>query len=115
MLWVGPKDNAPMTYILTSAGMNWKWQAFPDTYQEGEPVDGSKSPPSGLVAPVRGFGKVWWNNPSIQNELGWAVAPEQGDTASTVTYGDGGWMGHMLGPNRVFVLQSGGFGSDEQP
>jgi hypothetical protein len=120
MLWVGPqengpKDSAPMIFALTSSGMNWKWQIFGDSYQEGEPVGGAKTPPSGLIAPARGFGKVWWNNPSLQNELGWAVAPEQSDTASWIVYDNGGWMVHMFGPNRVFVLQSGGFGSVETP
>ena len=52
---------------------------------------------------------------SLQNELGWAVAPEQSDTALWIGYDNGGWMVHMFGPDRVFVLQSGGFASVEQP
>jgi len=115
MLWVGPTNNAPMIFTLTSAGMNWKWQAFADTYQEGEPVGGARPIPSGLIAPVRGFGKVWWNNPELQEALGWAVAPEQADRASAVVYSDMGWKVHMFEPNQVFVLQSGGLGSVEQP
>jgi hypothetical protein len=115
MLWVGPNNNAPVIFAITNTGMQLRWQIFADTYQEGEAVGGSETPPSGLIAPARGFGKVWWSNPGLQDALGWAVAPEQPDTASAVIYSDAGWKVHMFGPDRVFVLQSGGFGSAEQP
>ncbi len=51
------------------------WRQFPDTWQEGDPLP-SKTPPAKLYAPVRGFGKVWYENESLQLDLGWAVEPE---------------------------------------
>ena len=51
------------------------WWQFPDTWQEGDPLP-SKTPPVKLYAPVRGFGKVWHNNESVQLDLGWALEPE---------------------------------------
>jgi hypothetical protein len=50
---------------------------YQDTWKEGEPEnDPSLTPPAGLYQPVRGFGKVW--RTSEQNNLGWALSPEQG-------------------------------------
>ena len=74
-----------------AAPHHWKWQAFADTYQAGEPVGGARPTPSGLIAPTRGFGKIWWNNPELQEGLGWAIAPEQADIASAVIYSDMSW------------------------
>jgi len=50
---------------------------YQDTWKEGDPEnDPSLTPPAGLYQPVRGFGKVWRANE--QNNLGWALSPEQG-------------------------------------
>ena len=36
------------------------------------------APPEGRYQPIRGFGKVWRENPQVREQLGWAIAPEQG-------------------------------------
>lgn len=55
------------------------WEAFPDTWREGQPAsDPSLAPPAGLSQPIRGFGKVWRERPEVQSRLGWATASEQG-------------------------------------
>ena len=65
-------------YVL-EGGQSGRWSIYPNTYLEGEeltPLD----PPPGAYAPVRGFGKVWRENPSVGNGLGWGVGPEIGLT-----------------------------------
>lgn len=50
--------------------------SFPDTWND-ETINFGQNPPPGLEQPVRGFGKVWLENPSVRNDLGWATAAEQ--------------------------------------
>jgi hypothetical protein len=72
MYWWGPTHQI---YALAGNEGGGRWSQYEDTYQEGEQL-APLSPPSGLIAPGRGFGKVWRNNPSVQQSLGWAVGPE---------------------------------------
>ena len=51
------------------------WRQYADTWQEGDPLP-VRTPPAKLHVPVRGFGKVWHENESVQAALGWAVEPE---------------------------------------
>ena len=116
MIWLGPTSSAPpMIFVLytTPSGMRYRWLAFTDTYREGEQVGGGENPPAGKIAPARGFGKIWWTNQTVRDALGWAVAPEQGETGSGVFWNDGHWMVHLIGANRLFVMQNGGFASVE--
>jgi len=54
-------------------------QQFVDTWSPDEPEsDPSIVPPEGLYQPIRGFGKVWRTQPGVREQLGWALAPEQG-------------------------------------
>ncbi|NJL95345.1 MAG: SH3 domain-containing protein [Anaerolineae bacterium] len=64
------------------------WQCYEDTFVEGQTErDDALDPPSGTVTesqfsnaspqqPVRGFGKVWRENPDVREALGWALIPE---------------------------------------
>jgi hypothetical protein len=52
---------------------------FKDGWQ-GETITYPETPPPGLYQPVRGFGKVWVDNPHIREAFGWAVSQEQGYT-----------------------------------
>lgn len=70
------------------------WASFPDTYRDGDPtVQPLATPPAGLYAPVRGFGKIYYNETiegmSIQQALGWAVEPETNTTAAWQPYENG--------------------------
>ncbi len=70
------------------------WASFPDTYQDGDPtVQPLATPPAGLYAPVRGFGKIYYNETiegmSIQQALGWAIEPETNTTAAWQPYENG--------------------------
>lgn len=54
-----------------------RWQRFDDDWSEDQPEsDPAIVPPDGLFQPIRGFGKVWRENPSVRQELGWALGPE---------------------------------------
>jgi hypothetical protein len=43
------------------------------------------SPPTGRIAPILGFGRVWGNFPSIRQQLGWALSAEQAYTMTAQT------------------------------
>jgi hypothetical protein len=75
MIWLPRPDlENPSIYAFNGAGEVF---IYPDTWtdveQESEPT---LNPPSGLVQPVRGFGKVWRELVWLQDELGWATAGE---------------------------------------
>jgi hypothetical protein len=65
------------------------WTPQDDTWQEGMPeFDPAITAPEGLFQPERGFGKLWRENPSIQEALGWALEAEYGHvTEYSYTYG----------------------------
>lgn len=76
MFWRG---DTRTIYVFTGQPSNryGVWQAYPDTWQEGEPIPPTGgTPPVGKYAPVRGFGKLWATNESVRAALGWATQPE---------------------------------------
>lgn len=77
------KFNSPTDAVGT-------WLQYDDTWQEGEPLPTpSATPPAGLYAPQRGFGKLWYNNKKLQNDVGWAVEPEQAAKGAWQSYEHG--------------------------
>jgi len=72
---------------------------FADTWQPDQPEsDPNLTPPSGMVQPVRGFGKVWREN-NLENTLGWAIEEEGGF--------DGKWQRDMsasLSSDRAYLV-----------
>ncbi|MBM4029108.1 MAG: hypothetical protein FJ280_27485 [Planctomycetes bacterium] len=84
MLW---REDHKVIAVFYAEG---QWQAFADLWQEGQPAsDSSLSPPTGLVQPVRGFGKVWRERQGVRARLGWAKQAEQG-LCITLQEGQGG-------------------------
>jgi len=58
------------------------WRIFPDTWIEGQAEnDPSLSPPEGRVQPGRGFGKLWREDATVREKLGWGLRVEEGLTA----------------------------------
>jgi hypothetical protein len=69
-----------------------EWLCFEDTFLEGDPeFDPTLEPPLGATMdpaytttvqdarpqqPIRGFGKVWRDNPELRQRIGWALASE---------------------------------------
>jgi hypothetical protein len=77
MVWLenADGDNEREIFVLVHDGALY---SFTDTWQEGDAAeDPALEPPPGLLQPVRGFGKVWRENPLVRSRLGWATASEQ--------------------------------------
>jgi hypothetical protein len=77
MIWRGDTREI---YVLNTTAQP-RLGRYRDTWTEGDVGDIGASPPSGFYQPVRGFGKVWSENPAVRQSLGWATAPEQSYTA----------------------------------
>jgi hypothetical protein len=66
-----------LIFVLYTSGNSW--ELYVATWTSIEPdSDPAIVPPEGLYQPIRGFGKVWRNNPKVQQQLHWALATEQG-------------------------------------
>ena len=50
---------------------------------------GGETPPSGFHAPIRGFGKIWRENTSVRDQLGWGTTSEIGGNASMLEFTTG--------------------------
>ncbi|MCU0514619.1 MAG: hypothetical protein MUE40_18860 [Anaerolineae bacterium] len=80
------------------------FQRYPDSYVAGtDPETGSEAPPAGLVAPVRGFLKVWSTYTEVRPALGWALSPETGVQA-TVQRFERGRMVWLPGRTDILVF-----------
>ncbi len=74
LVWRG--DTREIYAIYNQGGR----EIFPDTWNEGDPVNISETPPAGRFAPARGFGKLWSTQPGVREKLGWGTAQEVGYT-----------------------------------
>jgi hypothetical protein len=81
------------------------FQPFEDTWREGQPVNGSMTPPAGRYEPIRGFGKVWREGTGarVRERLGWATAPEKGADGAYQRF-DGGEMYWSATVDKIWVL-----------
>ena len=77
MIWT---EFDQMIYVFYDQSDPKTYATYPDTFEEGkDPEQDPKiTPPTGLYQPIRGFGKVWRENPEVRSGLGWATAPESG-------------------------------------
>lgn len=98
MLWRGDSNQI---YILEA---NNSWRSTGDTWREGdaEPVVGDV--PDGMHQPVRGFGKVWFEQPGVRESLGWGVAQEDGFEALVQDFMTGGQIWQDPERGTIFVL-----------
>jgi len=88
MIWLESTDSI---YVLYGDDQNPAWEVYVDNFEAGIPErDETLSPPAGRFQPIRGFGLVWRETPTVQDRLGWAVETEvgydgltQGDAANT--------------------------------
>lgn len=87
--------------VLYSSG---RYQRFDDTFVTGvDPESGGETPPTGLIEPVRGFGKVWRTYSDVRNGLGWAVTGENAGQASVQLF-ERGRMVYLSQRGLVFIL-----------
>lgn len=85
MIWAAnPNGGAGTIYTVYNSG---GYQSFTDTWRAGvDPDSGGETAPDGLIAPIRGFGKVWRENIGVRNGLGWATSSETGDNVTLLLY-----------------------------
>jgi hypothetical protein len=96
MLWLDGE-----IYVLYN---NNTFTSYTDNFVSGvDPELNPEAPPAGFIAPVRGFNKVWTNNPSVRTGLGWATALESGIQARAVNF-QSGLMVFLPGRSDVFVF-----------
>jgi hypothetical protein len=86
MLWI---DEQSRIYVLFDDDVSSpRWAIYPDTWEDGDELCDVVEPPPGYSQPERGFGKVWCEEPTVRDRLGWATADEIGyETAVQSTYG----------------------------
>ncbi len=76
MLWLQP---VAQIWLLTVDDGAHVWTARGDSFVDGEAEsDPQIAPPAGKLQPVRGFGKLWREDPQVRHVLGWALAAERG-------------------------------------
>ncbi len=82
MLWLDSNDTI---YVVGSDGT---FTRYPDTWDAAaDPESTGRTPPAAnLTEPARGFGKVWRENPDVEELLGWAIGPEQGNQVTFTRY-----------------------------
>lgn len=88
MFWLQPVDQI---WVLAQDETGKKtWLVYDNTFREGQAEsDPSLTPPANFHQPIRGFGKLWRENPEIRQTLGWALEPELGHV-TTYEYHAGG-------------------------
>jgi len=91
-------------YVLYDDG---KVQRFTDTFVDGS-KDPALNPPASLIAPHLGFGKVWREDASVQQRLGWATSYERKMAAVEYNFFERGLL-FQSGPDldHVYVLVGG--------
>jgi hypothetical protein len=78
MIWIGATGEV-RAFIGTTDG---RVESFIPTIYEGFPdTSGTDTPPPGRIKPVNAFGRVRGGY-NFRSELGWAISPEQGYTAT---------------------------------
>ena len=111
MVWCG--DTREIYVLYDDGRYTTYYEIYQDTWNEGEPIEIEETPPQGLLAPVRGFGKLWASQPDIRDILGWATTEEIGYTMliETVRVGRHGLteIYFDLPDNRVVLLYRYGY------
>jgi len=78
------------------ARIRWRYQGAEDD-----------PPPAGRYAPHRGFGYLWASNAEVRAQLGWAIAPEQGETGGYRRF-QRGFLLYRPAADRFFVVSDDG-------
>jgi hypothetical protein len=84
MIWF---EDTSYIYVLYNNGL---WQSVADTFVEGQPEsDPGIVAPWGYYQPIRGFGKVWREEPGVRDRLGWGTEGERGANLSRENFENG--------------------------
>lgn len=67
------QDFSVIYVILSSRSNTGEWRRYPDTWKAGDPATGNLEPPSGLLEPKYGIGRVWLRElGGPKSSIGWA-------------------------------------------
>jgi hypothetical protein len=106
MLWASQfgDQQQRMIYVVYNSGT---FQRFADNWTEKvDPETTGETAPAGRNTPVRGFGKVWHNNSSVKNGLGWATNTEAG-TPGQIQRFERGEMLFVTSLGQTFIFING--------
>jgi hypothetical protein len=110
MFWLEPIDQIWVMIENEDDRRSGVWMVFDDEFEEGDvEIDPALTPPSEeLLQPERGFGKLWRENPDLQEALGWARQPEIGHV-SNYQYQPSGEIvdGNFIPGSGYHILTSG--------
>lgn len=112
MLWLqefaGDARSPGRIYVIFhDTGSQSTWQRFDDQWHEGQPTGVTGTPPPGKYAPQRGFGLLWASNAEVRGRLGWALAPEQGETGGYRRFSKG-FMLYRPSQDRYYLITDDG-------
>jgi YVTN family beta-propeller protein len=105
------RDDIKHIYVLFEDGT---WVGFDDTWDSTQPSDSCPNVSAGgLIKPIRGFGKIWCDQPGLRDKIGGGRSDEIGLYKA---YAQSYQHGLMFGPsnsdqlriNHVFVLLDDG-------
>ncbi len=108
MLYAQVGPGAATIYALKTDPQPLRYTAYANTWTPAQPYSGGERPPAGRVEPVRGFGKVWREQPGVREALGWATDYEIGDNGTLQRFENGAIL-WTYGDNFVWI-----FGPDDQ-
>jgi hypothetical protein len=110
MTWVKNTNGYGSIYVMffDNNRNRMVYQYYHDSYVEGEAIGDGSTPPAGKVAPVRGFGKLWFTDKQVRETLGWAVAPEQGGRGHLQYFFTGASMLYRGVLDRVYLMYPDG-------
>ncbi len=80
------------------------WGSIGDTWREGDSEPVLDNVPNGLHQPVRGFGRVWRDQPGVREALGWGTAQEDGFDALLQDFITGGQIWQDPERDAIFIL-----------
>ena len=90
MFWLQP--NTQIWLLTLDDSGESIWSVYDDSFVQGQAEsDPQIAPPEGRFQPIRGFGKLWRENPEVRKILGWALGLEQGHT-TRYEYHQGGYV-----------------------
>lgn len=109
MVYVSAVGAPGQIYALTNDG---RFRRFDDTWIAGvDPESSTEAAPPGLLLPIRGFLKVWANNPDIRAALGYATEGERGDTAAVTVFSSGRAVGLPSRTSTIVLVDAAPIGA----